>query len=175
MLIVVARFLGSSFFAKVTLVVWLLSAVFIVVLLSKIDWIVHGDLYNYGLQFSFNWATSYWMFLRLMYVCLVLPATLTIVALGSELFGRGKGDRSARAVEARSNNGQVQTHKENNMVVSCPNCRKMFYKPLTMLDFSTGKARLVSVCPYCNHILGKADEKKPDDIQILEPEKKEAH
>lgn len=170
----VARFLGSSFFAKVTLVMWLLSAVFVMVLLNKIDGIVHGELYNYGLQFSFSWATSYWMFLRLMYVCLALPAILTIISLGSDLFRKGKGDQSAWTVEAKPSNGQVQTHKENNMVVNCPNCRKMFYKPLTMLDFSTGKAKLVSVCPYCNHVLGRADEKKPDDIQVLEPEKKEA-
>jgi hypothetical protein len=42
-----------------------------------------------------------------------------------------------------------------------------------MLDFSTGKANLVNVCPYCNHILGRTDKKKPDNIEVLEPERKE--
>ena len=30
-------------------------------LMSKIDFIVHGTLYNYGLQFSFDWAIDYWI------------------------------------------------------------------------------------------------------------------
>jgi hypothetical protein len=153
---------------------WLLSAVSIVVLLNRIDGIVHGKLYNYGLQFSPSWATEYWVFVWLMYVCLALPATLTVVTFGLDLFGKGKDDRPAQAAKATPSNGQIQTYSGNNMVVSCPSCRKMFHKPLTMLDFGTGKAKLVNVCPYCNHILGGAYEKKPDSIQIVEPEEKEA-
>jgi hypothetical protein len=30
-------------------------------LLSRLDFIVHGDLYNYGLQFSLEWAGNYWV------------------------------------------------------------------------------------------------------------------
>ena len=30
-------------------------------LLSRIDFIVHQDLYNYGLQFSYKWANEYWI------------------------------------------------------------------------------------------------------------------
>jgi len=30
-------------------------------LLSRIDFIVHGDLYHYGLQFSYEWANAYWI------------------------------------------------------------------------------------------------------------------
>jgi len=30
-------------------------------LLSRIDFIVHGDLYHYGLQFSYEWANKYWI------------------------------------------------------------------------------------------------------------------
>ena len=30
-------------------------------LLSRIDFIVHGDLYHYGLQFSYEWANEYWI------------------------------------------------------------------------------------------------------------------
>ena len=30
-------------------------------LLSRIDFIVHGDLYRYGLQFSYEWANQYWI------------------------------------------------------------------------------------------------------------------
>jgi hypothetical protein len=37
---------------------------------------------------------------------------------------------------------------------SCPHCNKIFGRALVMLDFRGGKNRLVSVCPYCNHVLG---------------------
>jgi len=30
-------------------------------LLSRIDFIVHGYLYHYGLQFSYEWANEYWI------------------------------------------------------------------------------------------------------------------
>ena len=30
-------------------------------LLSRIDFIVHEDLYHYGLRFSYEWANKYWM------------------------------------------------------------------------------------------------------------------
>ena len=30
-------------------------------LLSRIDFIVHRDLYRYGLQFSYEWANEYWI------------------------------------------------------------------------------------------------------------------
>ena len=30
-------------------------------LLSRIDFIVHRDLYHYGLQFSYGWANEYWI------------------------------------------------------------------------------------------------------------------
>lgn len=30
-------------------------------LLSRIDFIVHGDLYHYGLEFSYDWANEYWI------------------------------------------------------------------------------------------------------------------
>ena len=29
--------------------------------MSRIDFIVHQDLYNYGLQFSYEWANEYWI------------------------------------------------------------------------------------------------------------------
>jgi hypothetical protein len=37
---------------------------------------------------------------------------------------------------------------------SCPHCNKIFGRALVMLDFRGGKNRLVSVCPYCNYVLG---------------------
>lgn len=37
-------------------------------LMSKIDFIVHGTLYDYGLQFSFEWAIDYWIVYTVAFV-----------------------------------------------------------------------------------------------------------
>jgi uncharacterized Zn-finger protein len=47
---------------------------------------------------------------------------------------------------------------ENHLLATCPKCKKVFGKPLVMLDFSGGKTLLVNVCPYCNYVLGRSDE-----------------
>ena len=39
----------------------ILSIFFYFCLLSRIDFIVHGDLYRYGLKFSYEWANQYWI------------------------------------------------------------------------------------------------------------------
>jgi hypothetical protein len=53
--------------------------------------------------------------------------------------------------------------KESDVVViSCPSCSKFFSRPLIMFDFSSGKTRLVNICPYCNHKLGEVPEEKDE-------------
>jgi hypothetical protein len=47
-----------SRFAKAGLLSLLIFLFF--VLMSRIDYIVHEVLYNYGLRFSYGWANSYW-------------------------------------------------------------------------------------------------------------------
>jgi uncharacterized membrane protein len=41
------------------------TSVVLMVCLYQIDNIVHGTLYNYGLQFSYNWAGPYWKMTQL--------------------------------------------------------------------------------------------------------------
>jgi uncharacterized Zn-finger protein len=62
--------------------------------------------------------------------------------------------------------------EQNHMLISCPKCKKVFSKPLVMLDFSSGKTRLVNVCPYCNHVLGSAEEAEKEDVGVFDLEKK---
>jgi uncharacterized Zn-finger protein len=164
-------------------------------LLGKIDSIVHGDLYNFGLQFSYAWAGPYWAFVRLVYLCLLVPSVLSGVALVFSFLNKSEEHVKLipKVVENKPIVGKVQppqpqpqpqaqpqtqTAKEsqNHMVVSCPSCKRVFGKPLVMLDFSSGKTRLVNVCPYCNHILGSAEEQKDSDvdIRVVDLNKKEA-
>ncbi len=51
---------------------------------------------------------------------------------------------------------EVDVGKANDAANWCPNCGKVFSKPMVMLDFVGGKTRLVNVCPYCSHVLGEA-------------------
>jgi hypothetical protein len=46
-----------------------------------------------------------------------------------------------------------------------------------MLNFEGGKTRLVNVCPYCNHVLGSADDGKSSesDAQIADMDEKLTH
>jgi hypothetical protein len=45
-------------------------------LMSKIDYIVHGTLYQYGLQFSFEWAIDYWIVYTVAFVAFSITVSL---------------------------------------------------------------------------------------------------
>jgi uncharacterized Zn-finger protein len=168
--------LGNSFFMRVVLALWIVSSVFVVFLMGMIDGIVHGELYGFGLQFSYVWASPYWAFVRLVYVCLAVPSFLSVAALVFGFLNRRKTEkRVSKNVEAKPAGAMVQSPRENqnHMVISCPSCKRVFGKPLVMLDFSGKKTRLVNVCPYCNHVLGSADEKESDvDVRVGELNKR---
>lgn len=165
-------FFGASEFMKVVLILWLVSMCFVLFLLNRIDYIVHHDLYNHSLQFSLLWATPYWAFFRLIYVCLVLPAILSAIALASGFPWKHRDAKSIPKSETRTNKTKVQSPKENSMLISCPSCRKTFSKPLVMLDFGNGKGKLVNVCPYCNVKLGTEEKGKRNvEIGVIEMDK----
>ena len=61
---------------------------------------------------------------------------------------------------------QAQANAESSIPesnISCPACGKTLNGPPTIkLDFSEGEARLINVCPYCDHVLGEAPE--PEEV-----------
>ncbi|MEM0120845.1 MAG: hypothetical protein QW688_05330, partial [Thermoprotei archaeon] len=69
--------LDNGWFVRVVLVLWLVSAVFVVFLLGRLDWVVHHELYDFGLQFSLEWALGYWATVRMIYVFLATPIFLS--------------------------------------------------------------------------------------------------
>lgn len=170
--------MDNGWFVRVILVLWLISTVFVVFLLGRVDWIVHHELYNYGLQFSFEWASEYWGALRMIYVFLAVPVFLSVAYFGLEIwrFAKVGGARALRA-EAPRPIAPLRTRKkeriaeQNYMLISCPKCKRVFSKPLVMLDFSTGKSRFLNVCPYCNFVLGWGEAEK-DHVGLLDLEKR---
>ena len=151
-------------FVKVILSLWLVSSIFILLLLSRIDSIVNVTLYQYGLQSSMSWLGPYWFALRLIYVFMAVPAVFSFVVL---VAGLGKPSNGAgqlgRRVNGKFSREQTRMARENSMLIKCVKCGKVFNKPLTMLDFSTGKPRMANVCPYCNHVLENSVDKGPNE------------
>jgi uncharacterized Zn-finger protein len=160
--------LDNGWFINVVLVLWLVSAFFVAWLLTRVDWIVHHELYSFGLEFSLDWALDYWAAVRAIYMFLVVPIVFSVGYFCLEVWrflrGRGGGIVKVKPVEpVKPISRGVRTAEQNHMLISCPKCRRVFGKPLVMLDFSGGKTRLVNVCPYCNHVLGCAEEDKGEN------------
>jgi len=53
-----------------------LSALFF----NRLDQVVNGDLYGYGLQFSPEWAIQYWNYSRMLTTCLSVAMTVTSIS-----------------------------------------------------------------------------------------------
>ena len=67
-------------------------------IMSRIDFIVHGTLYDYGLHFSYDWALEYWV---------LYPAAFVIFALAAGfMFWLGSG-KTPRDLKYECNCGQV--------------------------------------------------------------------
>ena len=165
--------MGLKRFDRIVLVVWLISAVVIIFLLNNIDSIVHFDLYNYGLQMSTDWANPYWTYLRLSYVLLGVSMALSGIALVSSFLNVGKvtvernvaPQRLRPPVQVAERQPQQMELKRteannSNSEIACLQCGRVFGRALVMLDFHGGKNQLVSVCPYCSHVLGQANDAK---------------
>lgn len=54
---------------------------FSMLLFRNLDNVVHGDLYRYGLQFSYDWAGQYWTYSRLMTSCLAMAMVLIGISI----------------------------------------------------------------------------------------------
>ena len=148
-------------------------------LLGQIDSIVHGDLYNFGLQFSTDWAGPYWAYVNQIYLFLILPMVLGggILLIGSfiKYTNKNTGTHVPAKRQVKRDKVKTEVSKQNNITISCPQCKKVFGKPMNMLDFSGGKPRLANVCPYCNHILPDKDEKDSDDVRLADVDEEIIH
>ena len=188
---------------------WIVGGVVAWFLLTRVDLIVHGTLYSYGLQFSYDWANPYWTYIRVVDALLIVSVSLSAFALALDVVRSRKlsavsvAEVSVKAPEVHVEDleakedaklftetdevlkGRVEEMvkpgkmpveepkaKDGNniLAISCPGCKKVFSRPLVMLDFSGGLTKLVNVCPYCSHIFGGAEaehqKSEDDDVQV---------
>jgi len=54
---------------------------------TRLDHVVHSDLYRYSLAFSYEWASQYWIYARLMLSFLGLGTAMTIISFALILVG----------------------------------------------------------------------------------------
>jgi hypothetical protein len=184
------RMLNGKWFTRLVMISWIICAVLILVIFKNMELIVHGQLYSYGLVFSSNWADPFRIFTWLLFLCLGLPMALSGVALVSSFFKveevpkkenlvpqRQEPPRGVVKVESPKIIKEVPVNSNGNSNVSgisCPSCKRVFARALVMLDFRGGKNRMVSVCPYCNTILGYAGEEcvSNESIHVAAPDEK---
>ena len=80
------RVLSGSWFIRLVMISWIICAVAIYVLFKNMELIVHGQLYYYGLISSPDWADPYRIYTWLIYISLIVPTTLSGIALVSSFF-----------------------------------------------------------------------------------------
>ena len=164
------------------LVTWVASLGLVVFMISNLNMIVHGTLYDYGLQFSSLWAEPYWMYLDLIYLFLGVASALAFsaIAIGfyksRRIMVESEGISKKTIIPKISKQSKIKGKKQpskskvlngnEDMVISCPSCSKVFGRPLVMLNFEGGKTRLVNVCPYCNHGLDQITDNATSDSQF---------
>ena len=212
--------------------IWTFNGIVIYLLLTRVDTIVNVQLYEYGLQFSNNWADPYWASIHLIIAFIAFPIVLSCVVfvLGLARFTKKVPNIFMRKAKQQAETQEkVQVPMENGRVIqvfedevedkqmpistsepqpeliqpeivqveednepekvaihnepkaekgiceepkakgepgldeTCPNCGRVFIRPLVVLGFTNGKARLLKTCPFCNHILGEALDLKRND------------
>jgi hypothetical protein len=63
------------------LVVAAVGTGFSIYFFGNVDYVVHGELYGYGLQFSLQWANKYWMYAHLLLGLQGLSLAATIITI----------------------------------------------------------------------------------------------
>ena len=189
--------LAGKWFTRLVMISWIICAVAILVIFKNMELIVHGQLYYYGLIFNADWADGYRVLTWLIFLCLGLPMALSGIALASSFLkvekipqrenrvpqkaGPPRGivkaePQKPRPTQARAPAREAPRRVDNGNCVGilCPECKKVFGRALVMLDFRSGSNRMVSVCPYCNTVLGYTSEEKGKDqiFSVSSPDKK---
>jgi len=172
----VKSFLRGPWFPRIVLLAWIGSSSLVFFSQKTIDVIVNKTLYDYGLKFSEAWHQPYWTYANILYYSQYACIMLSCVALVTSFLSRDKVPKEAKKVreEAAKNVFAREDANGRGILIACSSCKKNFAKPLVMLDFSQGKAKLVNVCPYCNAVLGSAEKQSDPDV-IVDPGRKIVH
>ena len=116
----------------------LLSYVSIVYLLMSVDQIVHQTLYQFGLEFSYDWANRYWMLLRISLVLLGLMAAAASMNLTFTFWQR------LRKPGSRTTKAETASTAHTPSLFQCRSCGRAF---------RYARRVHINICPFCNTTL----------------------
>jgi hypothetical protein len=136
----------------------LIAAVSVAYLLTIIDSIVHHQLYQFGLHFSYDWAYPYWMVLRTSLTLLGLiavAASMNITYFFWQRFRRPKVAKVLKAAEqeakeAKEEASLIDVAAPSPSLFQCTSCGRSITHPLRMLDFHSQRPKMINICPFCN-------------------------
>jgi hypothetical protein len=164
----------SNWSARTILIIWLASSVLILLSLKSMESsLIYGQFSDYGLRWSPYWAIPYSAYMYSIYFFLAVPMAMSVILLVLSFLNMPtrKKDRQHVPVKEQKSKANNPEPSRNDMLFSCPSCKKVFGRPLLLLDSSSGSSRIINVCPYCNSRLnGEAENKKKNiDIGIISP------
>jgi len=134
----------------------LVAAVSVAYLLTIIDFIVHHQLYRFGLQFSYDWANPYWTVLRISLGLLGFIAVLSSFNIAHFIWKRLRKPKAVKRAEKAELVEPVEVEETGLVSPSvptlyqCTSCGRSITHPLRMLDFHSQRPRMVNICPFCN-------------------------
>jgi hypothetical protein len=135
--------------AVITSIFALIAAITVAYLLTIIDSIVHGQLYQFGLSFSYDWANSYWMVLRISLALLGLIAAASSVNITHFVWRKLKSSEKLKETE-RIEAVPMETDTGVPTLFKCSSCGRSITHPLRMLDFQSQRPKMINICPFCN-------------------------
>jgi len=138
----------------------LISAVSVAYLLTLIDSIVHSQLYQFGLNFSYDWADPYWMVLKASLALLGLTAAAASMNI-TYFFWTKMRKPQMKKPKVRQQEVSGVTEEEAKPEVApqdtampslfrCTSCGRSITHPLRMLDFNSQRPKMINICPFCN-------------------------
>jgi len=128
----------------------LIAAISVAYLLTTIDFIIHHQLYQFGLTFSYEWANPYWMTLRISLALLGLIAAAASLNITYFLWKKLGKPRIAKPVEEEAREEATQVSAGVPSLFQCTSCGRSITHPLRMLDFHSQRPKMVNICPFCN-------------------------
>lgn len=142
--------LGFKMIGMLVSIFALIAAVSVAYLLMIIDSIVHHQLYEFGLEFSYDWANPYWMFLRTSLALLGLIAVASSMNITYLFWKKLRKPELAKPVEEATKAEEVLVREGEPSLFQCTSCRRSITHPLRMLDFHSQSPKVINVCPFCN-------------------------
>lgn len=130
-------------------VLTLIAAVSVTYLLTIIDSIVHNQLYQFNLTFSYDWANPYWMVLRLSLALLGLIAFAASMNIAHFFWKRMRKPEVVKSV-AKEEAEVTPQRAGAPSLFQCTSCGRSITHPLRILDFHSERPKMINTCPFCN-------------------------